>query len=187
MRRIIQFGLVLLILLAIAGCNRKLQPEELPASAVINNTYFSQVVLHYEKGRHRTTNYGVGVLLPLNTEVRLLEMTHKGFKVEVVDSGEEIQVVNHVKHTNDNVGEAFEKLFGVQKVGLFKFNANERKHIDTGTVAKGMSKAAVIVARGYPPAIATPDLKRDQWKYWKNRWNTILVTFKNDRVSHIKD
>jgi len=179
--------MVLVVSLAILGCNKNLQPGDLPASVKIHKIYISQVALHYEKRRHRTTNYSVGILLPLNTEVELLEMTRKGFKVKVLDTGEEIGFVNHTKHTHDTVGQAFEKLFGGQQVGLFKFNRNERNNIESGTVAKGMSKAAVIIARGYPPAIATPSLKRDQWKYWKNRWDTILVTFKNDRVSEIKD
>ncbi len=187
MGRIVQYGLVLVVSLAILGCNKNLQPEQLPASVKIHKTYVSQVALHYEKGRHRTTNYSVGILLPVNTQVQLLEMTRKGFKVKVLDTGEEIDFVNHTKHTHDTVVQAFEKLFADQKVSMFKFNRKERNNIETGTVAKGMSKAAVIIARGYPPAIETPSLKRDQWKYWKSRWDTILVTFKKDRVSNIKD
>ena len=63
----------------------------------------------------------------------------------------------------------------------------ERENINAGTVKNGMSKAAVVVARGYPPAIETPSLKRNQWKYWRNRWDTIVVTFNNDRVVNVKD
>ena len=187
MCRAVQFGLVLVVSLAIFGCSKNLEPEQMPASASINKTYVSQVALHYEKGRHITTNYSVGIFLPVNTKVQLLEMTRKGFRVKVLGTGEEIEFINHTKHTHDTVGQSFEKLFGEQEVSMLKFNATERRNIESGTVSVGMSKAAVIVARGYPPAIETPTLQRDQWKYWKNRWDTILVTFKNDRVSEIKD
>ncbi len=187
MYRIVQYGWILILLLAIVGCNKNIQPEELPASVKINKTYFSQVGLHYEKGRHQTTNYSVGIFLPLNTEVQLLQITRKGFKVKVLETGEEIAFVNYTKHTHDTVGQAFEKLFADQKISMLKFNRRERENIETGTVVEGMSKAAVIIARGYPPAIETPSIKRDQWKFWKSKWDTIIVTFKNDKVSNIKD
>lgn len=187
MRSTIKFLLFAWVLLGLAACQKTMKPEELPASVKLQKTYYSQVGLHYEKGRHRTTNYGVGIFLPLNTAVKPIEMGRKKFVVEVVDTRERLEFVNHPKHTQDSIVQAFEKLFGDQQIELFKFNALERKNISSGTVAKGMSKAAVIVARGYPPAIETPTLERDQWKYWNSRWDTIIVTFKNDRVSNIKD
>ena len=185
--RIFRFLIVLVTVLMVGGCNKNTKPDSLPASVQLQKTYYSQVGMHYEKGRYRTTNYGVGIFLPVNSKVQLLEMGSKGFDVKVLDTGEAVEVINHVKHTNDSVAQAFEKLFSEQPVSLLKFNAMERANIEAGTIAKGMSKDAVIVARGYPPAIETPNLKRDQWKYWKNRWDTILVSFKNGKVSNILD
>ena len=143
--------------------------------------------MSYEKGRYRTTNYSVGIFIPINTAVKLIEFGRKNFIVSVENTGERIEIVNYPKHTNWTLIEAFEKLFGSEKVSVLKFNAKERTNIEDGTVVKGMRKAAVIVARGYPPSHETPSLKRDQWKYWKNRWDTIIVKFKNDRVVNIKD
>ena len=50
-----------------------------------------------------------------------------------------------------------------------------------------MSKKAVLVALGHPPAHATPSLESDEWKYWKSRWNTMIVIFKNGKVAAIRD
>ncbi len=185
--QIFWFLIVLVAVLMVGGCNKNTKPEALPASVDLEKTYYSQVGMHYEKGRFRTTNYGVGIFLPVNSKVQLLQMGRKGFDVKVLDTDETIEVINHIKHTNDSVAQAFEKLFGEQPVSMLKFNAMERKNIEAGTIANGMSKDAVIVARGYPPAIETPSLKRDQWKYWKSRWDTILVSFKNGKVSNILD
>lgn len=56
-----------------------------------------------------------------------------------------------------------------------------------GQVKVGMRKSAVVVAMGYPPKHKTPNLEANQWQYWMNRFNTILVLFENDRVTLIQD
>lgn len=187
-RASILIGLFLFAMIALVGCSNRFDgPEDPPPSAQIGATYYTQVGMYYEKGHYRTTNYGVGVFLPMNSAVELIEFGRKSFTVAIVKTGETVECVNYPKHTNWSLVESFDKLFSPQKVSLLKFNANERKYIESGQISKGMSKAAVIAARGYPPSHETPSLQRDQWKYWKNRWDTIIVKFKNDRVENIKD
>lgn len=191
--RLISKGLVFMVLvmeliIGLAGCSGTFtNPEPLPSSVRIGATYYSQVGMHYDKGRYRTTNYGAGIFLPVNTAVELIDFGSKIFTVSVESTGERIEFENVPKHTNWSQAEAFEKLFSPEPASLLKFNASERQNIDSGTIAEGMRKDAVIVARGYPPSHETPTLKRDQWKYWKNRWDTLIITFKNDRVVEIKD
>ena len=188
--RSIQTAVLACLLLAV-GCAKMSglygSPEPLPPSAQIGGTYYNQVGMYYEKGRYLTTNYSAGIFLPVNTPVQLSEYNRKSFVVTVQSTAEPIEVVNVEKYTHWSQAQTFEKLFAPGKVSLSKFSGTERKNIDAGSIDKGMRKDAVIVARGYPPSHETPSLKRDQWKYWKNRWNTIIVTFKNDRVVDIKD
>jgi hypothetical protein len=179
---------MIFLTIALVGCAApNPDAETLPSSVQIGSTYYTQVGMYYDKGRHRTTNYAVGIFLPVNTAVELMEFGSKNFFVTVESTGETIEVVNNPKHTNWTLDEAFDKLFAREPVSLFKFNATERQNIAAGSIAKGMSKSAVIVARGYPPSHETPSLKRDQWKYWNTTWNTIIVSFKNDRVDGIQD
>lgn len=187
MRDIVKGLLFIAILLGIYGCQNKHLQEALPGRIQLQKTYYSQVGIHYEKGRHLTTNYSVGIFMPVNTAVKLVEFGRKNFIVTDLKTGEQIDFVNVPKHTNWTLVESFDKLFGPEKVSLLKFNAAERSAIENGEVTEGMSKDAVIVSRGYPPSHETPSLKRDQWKYWKNRWDTIIVKFKNDHVVSIKD
>jgi len=49
----------------------------------------------------------------------------------------------------------------------------------------GMSKEGVVFAIGYPPPHETPRLEGDQWRYWKRRFDSILVHFENGRVTRI--
>jgi hypothetical protein len=179
---------MIFLAVALVGCSGGFNSMEvLPSSVQIGATYYTQVGMFYEKGRYRTTNYGVGIFLPVNTSVKLTEFGSKMFTVSLEDTGETIEFYNYPKFTNWTQAEAFEKLFGREQVSLLKFNAVERKHIENGSIGPGMRKSAVIVSRGYPPSHETPSLERDQWKYWKNRWDTIIVSFKNDRVVDIKD
>ena len=186
--RIVTRGLLLLlVLLSLVSCKRALKPEELPADIALGDTYYTQFVIRYEKGVHLTTNFRRGASIPVNTPVKLLNITNKTIEVEVDNSSQKLLVKNVEKHTGDDVYRAFDKLFARQKVNLSKFNKLEKQHIESGTVATGMRKDAVIVAIGYPPITETPNLDSNLWVYWSGRFNRFNVHFKNGKVNRIED
>lgn len=186
MRMFVRSIVILFMALLLASCKKTLTQQELPAHIQLNDTYYTQFVIRYEKGRHRTTNYRIGPSVPINTAVTLLKITNKSIEVSL-PSGQPLMIENVQKHTNDDVYQAFDKLFGKQKVSLSRFSSKERKNIASGTVAVGMSKKAVLRAIGYPPTTETPTLDANTWVYWTNRFNRFNVQFKNDRVSQIID
>jgi hypothetical protein len=180
-------GLIVVMLgLALVACNKKLTSNELPANVSVGGAYYSQVVMHYEKNVYPTTNYQVGAMIPVNTQVNLLEMNEKTIEI-TVNGGQKLTVKNFEKHTGDTTVQAFNKLFAKQKVNLDQFSALEKDHIASGTVAVGMSKKAVTTAIGYPPITKTFNLTADSWVYWRHRFNTFSVNFKNGKVSDIVD
>lgn len=181
-------GLLLFVmLLSLVSCKRALKPEELPAHISMGDTYYTQFVIRYEKDVHPTTNYRRGASIPVNTPVRLLGITNKTIEVEVDNSSRKLLVKNVQKHTGDDVYRAFDKLFATRKVDLSRFNKLEKQHIQDGTVAKGMSKDAVIIAIGYPPITETPSLDSDRWVYWNHRFNRFNVHFKDGRVNWVEN
>jgi hypothetical protein len=186
--RIITRGLLLLlVMLSLVSCNKALKPEELPTNITVGATYYTQFVIRYEKGTHLTTNFRRGASIPVNTPIKLLNITSKTIEVEVDNSSQKLLVKNVEKHTGDDVYRAFDKLFAKKKVNLSKFTALERTQIDGGTVANGMSKDAVIVAIGYPPITETMNLDSNLWVYWSGRFNKFNVHFKNGKVSKVED
>lgn len=186
--RIITRGLLLLlVMLSLASCNKGIKPEQLPANITVGATYYTQFVIRYEQGTHLTTNYRRGASIPVNTPVKLLNITSKAIEVEVDNSSQKLLVKNVEKHTGDDVYRAFDKLFAKKKVNLSKFNSLERAQIDSGTVADGMSKDAVIVAIGYPPITETMNLDSNMWVYWSGRFNKFNVHFKDGKVSKVED
>lgn len=187
MRRFFHLFVIPFLTLLLSACQKPLKPDELPSSIQIGSDYYTQFVIRYEKGVHKTTNYRRGAFIPVNTKVRLAEITNKIIKVKLEPGGQELEVRNVIKHTNDDTIQAFEKLFGKNKVNLSGFTKLERENIKNGTVAKGMRKKAVLVAIGYPPQIETMSLDSDQWTYWSSRWNKFIVHFKNGKVDKIQD
>ncbi|MGZ8931374.1 MAG: hypothetical protein ACXW0O_10330 [Methylosarcina sp.] len=189
------FLLFIVMSLSLISCKKAppmpelFQPAQtpLPAHIVPDKTYYTQFVIRYEKGTHLTTNYRRGGLIPVNTPVRLLNIDRKTIEVELDNSGQKLEIKNVEKHTGDDVYRAFDKLFSSRKVNLSKFARVEQEQIQSGTVAKGMSKEAVTVAIGYPPITETASLNSDTWVYWSSRFNRFNVHFKNGKVSRIED
>lgn len=192
--RFARLGLLLMMAFAVVSCKKNLASdllkpaaENLPSHIMTGQTYYTQFVIRYEKGTHQTTNYRRGASIPVNTPVKLLDISGKSIEVEINVTAQKLVVNNVEKHTGDDVYRAFDKLFAKHKVDLSKFTSLERSSIDKGEAAKGMSKNAVIVAIGYPPITETASLDADRWVYWAGRFNRFVVHFKNGKVSRIEN
>jgi hypothetical protein len=153
--------------------------------ATKGQTYYTQFSLFYEGGIYKTVNYRIGALLPINTPVVLLDFNHAVILVKLPD-GAKLRLLNIAKFSRDTLSDEFTRTFGRERVDLAKFSPKERENILAGAVQVGMSKEAVIKAMGYPPGFRTPSLDMNQWKYWKNRYGTMLVFFVDGKVSNIK-
>jgi len=163
---------------ALAACHST--PEGAPPPG---GTYYTQSTLQYEQGRYRTTNYRRGFVLPINTKVTLLSMDDDEIVVRILDSGAELVVENVPKHTNDTTVSAFSKLFGSWPVDLSRLSEAQQQAVRSGHAEVGMSKDAVIAALGHPPAVGTPSLDENAWKYWDSRFTTFVVRF--DASGHV--
>jgi len=187
MRKLLHGSLFLLVLFSLVACKKTLKPEELPGHIAIADSYYTQFVIRYEKGRHVTTNYRRGASIPVNTKVKLLNITAKTIELEVENSVQPLVIKNIQKHTGKDIYQAFDDLFAKKKINLYNFNSLERRNIKSGTVAKGMRKKAVKVAIGYPPITETMNLDSDTWVYWSGRFNKFNVVFINGKVSKVVD
>ncbi len=187
MRTLLRGSLFLLVIFSLVACKKTLKPEELPGHISVANSYYTQFVIRYEKGTHATTNYRRGASIPVNTKVKLLDITAKTIKLEVENSAQPLIIKNIPKHTGKDIYQTFDDLFAKKKINLYNFNSLERRNIKNGTVAKGMRKKAVKVAIGYPPITETMNLDADTWVYWSARFNKFNVNFRNGKVSSVVD
>jgi len=143
---------------------------------------YTQTNLWVEKNKHLSTNYQRGQLIPVNTEVKVLDYSSKVIRVEVVSTKQIIQIINIAKFTKLDTQGLFKRNFSKSKVDLSKYTQSERDAISQGLVVSGMSKNAVILSRGFPPAHVTRSLNSNQWKYWQNRFVTRNIMFKDNKV-----
>lgn len=181
-------GLLLFgILLASARISTGAEKASGPASnATKGQTFFVQFSLFQEKGVHKTTNYRKGMLVPVNTEVTFVKADKRDIVVKLPD-GTSLTLANVENFSGEKVDGIFTRTLGSTKVNLDKFSEAERKAILAGRVEPGMTKAAVVVAIGYPPKHKTPSLVGDHWRYWQNKFNTFLVHFQDDKVSEVQN
>lgn len=154
---------------------------------VAGKTVYTQRNLWVISGEHETTNYRRGEMIPVNSKVRIDGTGRRTIQATVLESGRSITVINVAKYTKKDIRGIYDRYFAVSPVDMSRFGADERRAIKAGRVERGMSKDAVLIARGYPPAHETPSTEQDEWRYWKGSYNTVLVRFDNDRVSSIKD
>lgn len=170
--------------LFIVGCGAaKLTPAQ---QAVIDSKseLYTQVTMWTEKGRIIGTNYSVGELIPVNSKVTILAINAKIITFEY--KGSKIKYEVYGKYTRVDSGAMLDRLFGKSKVDLSKLSPATKTNVKNGVIAKGMTKKTVLLARGYPPFHATKGIEANTWKYWRNRWITAEVTFKDGVVTQLK-
>lgn len=179
-------GIAALMTFVFTGCGGGAASPAVASAMASNQVLYTQTGMWYEQNHRGVniasgTNYKGGVYIPVNTKVTVLDTTRYGALISV--NGINVELHNVTKYTALDNGAFIDRMLGTAPVSLSKFTDAERAAIKKGALVKGMSKAAVIVSRGYPPSHATPSLDGDRWRYWKNRWATMYVDFSNGKVS----
>ena len=135
---------------------------------------------------HRTTNYRIGDLVPVNTPVSLLSRDEDTIELRLPD-GSQLCIENIEDYSGESIEGIFRRTLGPQPADLSVFTQEERGAILAGEAEVGMTRAAVLRALGYPPKHKTPSLQGNRWRYWKGRTDTFFVIFEGDKVKEIKD
>jgi len=183
MKYILQAIIAFLLTIMVSGCaaDAELTPEQ---QTLVQNQeeVYTQVPMWTERNRVYGTNYSRGLLIPINSKVKILEANSKEIIFEW--NGQKITYLVYTKHTHANTSEMLERLFAKKPVNLSKYK--HAKAIKNANVLIGMTKKEVLLARGYPPFHATPSLDADQWKYWHHKFSTAYVVFKNGKVLGVR-
>jgi len=132
-----------------------------------------------------TTNYGVGQKIPVNSLITYKDMNSK--EVSFMYQGKPVTLSNNKKYTKLNIADMLDRYFSKEAINLDAFSPYEKDAIKLGLIKKGMSKDAVLVSRGYPPAHKTASTELDTWKYWKHKYDksVMYVNFEDNRVTSI--
>ena len=168
------------------------EDEEAPAAkpSLEGQTLYTKTNIWYERPTKILILFHAGAILPVGTKITLGDMSSKAIKFTTKDGRNfRIYTRKYYKLTGPEMAKLlFSSKNPMAKGGTFhKFSKMEQKQIKLGEIKKGMSRKAVIMAYGYPPTHANPNLEQNTWTLWKTRWNRLIITFQNGKVSNIKD
>jgi hypothetical protein len=169
---------------SLSSCAARPSPELIAARGA---PLFTAHSFFYHNGQHLTTNYRTGTLVPINTEVQIINSDSKTIKVRIADSGQIIDITNIADYSGEDINGIFHRMFSPAPTDLSRFPDRQRDLIRTGNAGLGMSKETVVKALGYPPSHKTPSLDDNTWTYWRNRFRTFVVDFESDKVASISD
>ena len=128
---------------------------------------------------------GGHVIVPANTKLTVRPwkrfMKDYGFYYDLPDGRHGVFEV-HERRLGISVDEYMELILSPKPVSLKGFSATDLKGIKKGKASKGMTKKGVMTALGYPAAHETPSLEDNQWKYWRNRFRTVVVEFNSKGI-----
>ena len=155
----------------------------LPIEPVVGQDYVTRFTFRHEKNEHVTTNYGRGVVVPINTPVKVVSMSGSLLVLKRGDTGQEIKVKNEEKYTKKNIKEMAALMLASDKTPIEQVPEPFATAIRNGEMRKGMTKELVLMARGYPPAHETPSIEGDRWVYWSSRFVKQTIVFTDGRLT----
>jgi outer membrane protein assembly factor BamE (lipoprotein component of BamABCDE complex) len=140
---------------------------------------FAQANLLLNKNQLSAVNYrGKGLSLPVGTKVEVLERDDDEVRCKVLGSGAEFRFVSH-KSLGKDASEMFPFFFAATDPAarIAALSPEEQKQVKAGTLAKGMSRDAVLLTVGPPPPHRTLSLESNTWTYWSSKFSTFQVVF----------
>lgn len=179
-----------LVLLSLTACLACACAHDLETPLRSEPTVVTLVNLHADAvhGRVYSVNYLLPEVIPMCTEVHFDSIRSDEAVFRVLDSGKAYTYLFH-RNLTEAPEAHLDRYFGPRcdRDRAMGLDAVDREGIVRGKVTPGMSKEGVIFAIGYPPPHQTPQLEANQWRYWKRRFDTILVLFENDRVVRVRN
>lgn len=135
--------------------------------------------------------YHSGPNIEAGTRVKVLKVSSRGIKFQTLRDNVVYKIVFYRKYHPGLSIEDYARLYFGPKNPLrgkqyASFTKKEKSAIDKGELKKGMGKAAVLMAYGYPPQHMTPSTKVNSWSYWTSKFQRIEVRFnKKGRIYKI--
>lgn len=196
MKKIFVLALSMLI---ISGCsyNHKLlsASEKSRFSSLKGKTFYTLANIWFpelNKASSMNIHLKGSAILPAGTKVTMGEINNK-----CIYFSDEFGVVYMLRLNNKNsidmitfFNRYFSEINPMQENGKFyQFTKQEQENIKLQTIDYGMSKEAILMSYGYPPAEKglTPNLASNSWTYIENGKMKTVVYFKDNKVVKIED
>ena len=180
MLRTLAITLSILLLSACASAPSSLTDDS-GSNLLSGGDVYTLTNLHADPKKKRlfAVNYQQPELIPLCTKVKLDALSGKKLIFTTLNDDQTYQYFYHKKAAAEPFDIHLKRYFG-SKCNAGKVNSLskiDQAGIKAGIIKKGMSKDGVILAAGYPPRHVTPSTDVNEWTYWKNRYNRVVIEF----------
>lgn len=190
MKKLLLMGMAICGLLVIAtGCVTPInvgQVLQLPEDSKIYTSYNIWYEIPWDIS---SINYQRGKIIPFGTEVKIISAEPQKVTFQVIPTGRQYSIIFYEKWAMQPV-EAYIKQLVTPKTRselTEGIAADIKQSMLLGEVKKGMTRKEVTLTYGPPSPHRTPLLEGSTWIYWKNRYVTKRIIFKNDKVVDIID
>jgi len=189
---------LIVILAIVLGYSSAIAENTIPTKV---DTYTAHNIWWERRSNIMCINYKRGTMIPAGTPVSdinvidemnpFTQMEEGYISFKRADTGEEFRVRMRTKfHPDKTLADCKSNMFTVKTFDQMAsgFTQGEIDAIKSGILVEGMSKAAVLMAYGYPPEHATPTLSGNVWYYWTSRMRRKAICFdESERTIRCKD
>lgn len=183
-------ALAAVVLTSLVGGCGALGSSAPPSESPGTRSAYTLTNLHPDDARSKlsTVNYQQAGLIPMCTKVTMEPTKRKSMTFRVDSTGRQYTYFRH-KSLQGSFEQHLALFFGPRcdQAKMQALGKKDQEGIRNGRAYPGMTKVGVIYAMGYPPQHATASTDLDEWRYWSNRFNTMIVHFKDDRVTGIQE
>ncbi|MDF9826667.1 hypothetical protein M2447_000749 [Ereboglobus sp. PH5-10] len=145
----------------------------------MDKEYYLRHCIWFERGKHKTTNYARGEMLPVNTKVTLLYLSGSDMSIRVNETGKVVKVNNVINFSRKHMSTIARLMLSPKEVSV---SGEFAESIRNGEPRLGMTKEEVVMTRGWPPAHKTDSLVRDKWMYWSSKLVVHTLEFEGEKL-----
>jgi hypothetical protein len=130
-----------------------------------------------------TLNYQLPGLIPVCSEVTVIKAGKKAAVFAYNGQEFEIAYDGFTKGAGVTFQQAVESIYfgkACDKTKMQKLGKIDQDGIKSGQPKVGMTRDGVLFAMGRPPFHANPDLGASEWRYWRNRFSQMVISFGDD-------
>ena len=177
-RVIVGFVIAVFFSVALLACGGARPTEPVVPKYLRNNIHCQQHDQELKASYANWTDTGTGhVIIPVNTPV-IVETVRRDLSIVTQDTPKKTIYFEFDESRMNMTNEQYVRLItSPEPTNLDRLSALDRKGIKEGKAYQGMTKEGIRIALGYPAVHGTPSLDNNTWRYWTNRWKSMLVEF----------
>ncbi len=185
-----KFTKILLLVIAVAitsGCARTVVVSEVLQMQLDDKLYTKYNIWYTEADNINCLNIQQGTILPIGTEVEIIECDEKKVTFAPVATGEQFTIKLDRGERMCNMQEFVQMTFTVQPLDklLADVSAEAAANIKKAVITEGMTKKEIELAYGPVPPIFTPDKRNITWMYPIKENRYLRLIFHGNKLKTI--